>query len=723
MGTSATPYQDQRIPIQTGSTELDFLVQSARKGDDAETLQRLQRFVIEAVTHPVRRQYELESSINYRYIENDFYTEDELAQFAERGQPPTKRNEIAPVMERIAGQFIQTRQVATFLGRNTPADDAAGALAQDYQRWNDQVNQFEFEEQDMAWDGLIGGVGWLKSYIKTNELGYKYNCVRQINAYTVFKDPYAIRYDPNEDAKYCLEGTWMDLEDVIALVPEKEDALRELKIGPNDMAGLGSQIDRSLENAAFFTTLYQLSFVQQNKRIRCRPFEVWYKRKIRVYYLFSEDGTLALPVPLDSASARAAVKQLGNKIYAQPIYQDRMYCGMFLGSLLLHHDVSEHWTNLFPYVPFYSGLRKNGAPLPLSSRLVPINEAINKRESKALALMTNNKIIAEKGALEDENETQEENAKPDGMVIVRDGAISGNKILFHNNLEMGQAQLALLQEDKDAVRRVSGQGNESMGMPSEVRSGTGIQRKQMMGALIITPVENNLRRTRYLKAKLTHAYMKQYLTAPQSFQITDDPKSVRTVQVTQGAMQALKEFLYDIVITEMKDYTVLREQQAEMLLTVMPQLAKLGPGMVKLGISMTELRDKESLMQMVDQQAAPRPEHPKMSITMAWPDLAPEVQAYIAMTEWQSPEIAKAILQKAQIPEFMLKIEASLAEAQLREGTRATIERGKLDVSALQTATEGKIAIRQLQSQHVLANQAQQADQTDSSEPDEGEIP
>jgi hypothetical protein len=692
MATTTTHF-----PVTDRNPELDFLVTQARQGDDAENLQRLQRFVVEAATHPVRALYEAESSLNYQYIENDFYTAEELTEFAERGQPPTKRNEIAPIMERIAGQFIQTRQVATFLGRNTPADDAVGALAQDYLRWNDQQNQFEFEEQDLAWDGLIGGVGWLKSYIKTNEMGQPYECVRHVNPYHIFKDPYATRYDPNEDAKYICEGSWMDLEDLVQLFPEKEDEIREIQAGPIANAyPLPNQVASSLENEALTGTLSSLSFAGVGTRKRCRPFEVWYKRKVKVYHLFTADGVLAIPVPLDSKTSREIVRELGSRVSAQASYQDRMYTGVFLADLLIHHDVSAHHTNLFPYTPFYSGIRKNGAPLPISSRLVPINEAINKRESKSLAFMTNRQIIYEKSALEDVDAAQDENAKPDGAIEVRDGAISGQKIIFKDNLDMGQAQLALLQEDKDAIRRVSGQGNESMGMPSEVRSGTGIARKQMMGNLIITPVQNNLRRTRFMKARLSFAYMKQYMTEEMSFQITDDPKSVRTVQMTKGALQALKERTYDLVITEMKDYAVLREQQAEMLLTVLPQLATLGPGMVKLGIQMTEFRDKELLMQMVDQASQKGPEPPKMSLSMTWADLTPAMQAYYALTALQSPELAKDLLGKDADPAFLAKIKAELASTQVREGTRATIERGRLDLSAMQTAIEGRMAIKQL---------------------------
>ena len=136
-------------------------------------------------------------------------------------------------------------------------------------------------------------------------------------------------------------------------------------------------------------------------RRRVRPFEVWYKRKIKLHYLFKDDGMLALPVPIDNKAAKDLIKQLGSRVYSQPVWQDRMYVGVILGDILIHHDVSPHITNLFPYIPFYSGRRMNGCPLGLASRLVPINEAINKRESKALALFTNRQIIHEKNKIDD----------------------------------------------------------------------------------------------------------------------------------------------------------------------------------------------------------------------------------------------------------------------------------------------------------------------------------
>lgn len=677
---------------------LRHLVDQVREDADA-VRRRLQAMIVEAVTSPLRQQYEREASLNYLYVENEFYTEEELAELRERGQPPVRRNEMVPVLERVAGQFIQTRMTAAFVGRNTPADDAVGAVAQDYLRYVDQQTHFEFEEQDAVWHGLVGGVGWLKTEMRRNESGQWEQWDRALDPFTVYVDPYAQRYDPNDDAKYIVEGRWMDVEDLIALLPEQEGKIRDEVGGwsamPTPPAG---HVDRSLLNDVQQSAMFLgLSAQLQGGRRRVRPFEVWYRRKVRTYYLLAEDGITVVPVPLDYQAAREAAAAL-TAVSIKQMFQDRLYVGIILGNTVLHHDVSPHWTNRFPYTPFYSGRRKNGVPLALAARLVPICEAINKRESKSLALLTNRQFIYEGNAIEDEEEFARELAKPDGRLRVREGTLAGPggpRLLIRDNLDIGAAQLQLLQEDKDAMRRVSGQGNEAMGMPSEVRSGIGIARKQMMSNLIITPLHNNVRRFRLLRAKLTFEYMKQYLTEEMTFQLTDDPNAARTVQITRGHLSALKERIYDIVVTETKDYATLREQQAEMLLTVLPQLAQGGAWLVRLGIELSDLRNKEGLLRMIEAQQQPAPAMPKVSVALNWTDLTAEEKAALSMLLWQSPDLARAILERQDDPAFLQKLKAQLVQTQIKEGTRATVERGRLDVQALQTAMEGRLRLRE----------------------------
>lgn len=691
------PLQDQTRP-PTEREALRYLVDRVRE-DPKVVARRLQTMVAEAVMSPLRQQYEREASLQYLYAENEFYTEEELAQLQERGQPPVKRNEMVPVLERIAGQFIQTRMTATFVGRNTPADDAVGAVAQDYLRYVDQCSQFEFEEQEAVWHGLIGGVGWIKCQMRRNELGQWEQHDRAVDPFTIYVDPYSQRFDPNDDAKYIVEGRWMDVEDLIALLPEQEATIRdEVQQWGTVAAPSAGLIDRALQNEASASSVFLgLSMQEQQGRRRIRPFEIWYKRKVRTYYILGEDGVTVLPVPLDAAAMREVRDELAS-VSIKQMFQDRLYVGVLLGNTVLHHDVSPHWTNRFPYVPFYSGRRKNGTPLALAARLVPICEAINKRESKSLALLTNRQVIYEGNAIEDEEEFARELAKPDGRMRVREGALAGPggpRIIIRDNLDIGMAQLQLLQEDKDSMRRVSGHGNESMGMPSEVRSGVGIARKQMMSNLIVTPLHNYVRRFRLLRAKLTFEYMKQYLTEGITFQLTDDPNAARTVQMTSGHLNALRERIYDIVITETKDYATLREQQAEMLLTVLPQLAQGGSWLVRLGIELSDLRNKEGLLRMIDATQQPAPAVPKVSLALNWADLTAEEKAALSLLLWQSPELAQAIMERGDDPAFLQRLKADLIKTQIKEGTRATIERGRVDLQALQTAMEGRLRVRE----------------------------
>lgn len=671
--------------------DLDFLVTAARTEPESEILTRLDRMVFTAVTHPVRCHYERDASIDYHFYEGDHYSSEELAALAERNQPPTRRNEIAPIIERISGQLIQTRQVVTFLGRNTPADDMVGALSQDYMRFVDQTNLYEFEEQDYVEDGLVGGVGWLKIDLRPNDLGQMQIVQRARNPFNVYCDPYSTRYDPNEEgeAKMIAEGRWMDLEDAIATWPDKERELRQLTYGHGHMEDWYSDVSPELRNDA-------MAVYVDHKRNRIRPFEVWYKRKMKLYYIFADNRMIPLPIALENKQADSIIKELGPSVTKKPIYKDRMHVGVFLAGLLIHHDFSPHTTNLFPYVPFYFHRRKNGEPISLARRLVPINEAINKRESKALALLSNRQTMAEKGTIEDVEQHQIEKAKPDGYLEFKEGAISGNRVVIKDNLDLGNGQMALLQEDKDSIRRVSGHGNESMGMPSEVRSGTGIARKQMMSNLIVTPTMNNLRRTRHMKARLIFEYQKQYLTEEIAFQLTDDPNAARTVRIGKQDIAAMKERIYDIVITETKDWATLREQQTEMLLTSLPQLAQHGAWMVKLGIQLSDLREKDGLLKMIDAQSQPAPVMPKVSLTQAWPDLTPEMQAYYALTMFKSEELAQAILGKNADPAFLTKLKAAVAQTQIKEGTRAQIERGFLDLTAMQTAVDGRLQVQQM---------------------------
>lgn len=643
----------------------------------------------ESVRHPVWRTHRENASKCYRYREGDQWTPAELQALADRGQPATVQNEIKPYVDRLQGQFLATRQTTTFLGRNSPADDDVANVLADLDRFVDQDTAYEFLEPEITKDGVTGGIGWLRMDVGENELGQPRIEQSVENPFYMFPDPYFQKADLS-DCRYICHSKWIDIENAIALAPDKE---REIvaAVGTRDFlvdANLG--FDARLRNDPL------MAFVDPD-RDRVRPVEFWYRRKMRRYQIFTPDGVTALTVPLGGEAYAEIKRAVPAKAYvAKPTVVDQMWCGMFLGGILLFHRPSPRRHQQFPWVIFLADRKKNGEPFGPVLNAIPIQDAINKRESKALNMLSNRRIVAEKNAIEDPEEAQIENAKADGYVEVANGALSGNRVLFPDNQDIGAAQAGLAQSAKAAMPHVMGMPSEMMGMPSEVRSGLGIAKKQQMGNLIQSPIVNNLRQFRFSKAKLKFQLIKEVFTGPMTFQVTDDPNAARVVELTASQIDAIKQRLYDVVVADATDYTTLREQELDMIFKLLPQAAQLPPGMMKMAIALTNLREKKAIMAMLDQAMQPPPQLPKLSLSMTWADLSDQEKAFVALTSMQSPELAQFLAQRAGDPAWLTKVKADMAKTQIKEGTRATIERGKIDYNAAATAMEGMLRSREI---------------------------
>ena len=203
--------------------------------------------------------------------------------------------------------------------------------------------------------------------------------------------------------------------------------------------------------------------------------------------------------------------------------------------------------------------------------------------------------------------------------------------------------------------------------------------------------------------------MKEVYTQETVFQITGDPNSVRVQSLASDAISKMKERTYDLVITDSPDYATVREQELDMLMNTLPQISQLGPGIMKFALELTNLRNKKGLQQMLDQLAQPQPVQPKMSLSMTWADLSPEEKAYIALQMFQDPQLAQILVQQGGDPAYIAKIKGDLAKTQIKEGTRAGMERGRLNLQAMQTAAEGMLKSREIDHKHQEGMQTEES--------------
>lgn len=652
------------------------------KRDEKEILEKLDDYFQQALDDPSWREARDEMIQCFDYKENRQWTKQELSALAERGQPPTVDNQIAVTIDRIVGQFVQMRTKIEFKPRNTPDVNAANGWS-DVFSYIRQCSGGEFEERDVVEDGATGGFGVFDVDIdEDGEVRYKAE-----DCFTILPDPKSRRYDWNEDARYICRYKWVDVDTVKDLYPSKKGKI----------AGLFS--DSGNTTLSSVDTLRGETYVDY-ERNRIRLVEVQYKKSASYSrYVFS-DGKVMEEDEVDDTLLGMA-DEAGVTYEMKEGREEQICKGVFCSGILFEHGVSKR--KRFSFVPFFVNRKKSGAPYSKITTSIPLQDSINKRKSKALSLLTMNQTVAEKGAVADKQDWQAQNAKSDGFLEVEDGYFE--KVRIDKNVELAQTQNQMYLEDKQSFRQVTGINPDAMGEKSEVRSGVGIQRKVAMTGLVVAPLFDNFKRTQEALAKTLHDAVTVAYNSEKVFSITDDAKVTREVRLGVESIDAIKQLKYDMIISEGTDFDTVQEQQQEMAMKTIPMVLQYGPVWGEIILEMSDLRNKEELIQRVKQlsaENAPKQPH-TMTFSAQFDKLTPIERAWHYQGMGMPPEMIQQMLQQAPPPTQVLDAQAKQAADQAKMQTEGLKIQG--EQAKVQADTQGQ----QMKLQTIAAKS--QADQ------------
>ncbi len=625
------------MPYQTSSLSISEV--SLSRETENDTVARLDKMFMASVLSPVWKDWRKHADQDFQFYEGDHWTALERAMLEERGQPIVTENLIKPKIERLLGQFQRQHSTVSVLGRNAPVDDETASTSSEIFRWVDQTNGTEFEESDQVKDGFIGGFGVLEIYSEKDAEGQPKICVRGENPFYIFPDPHSRRYDWNEDAKFVSRSKWLDLDDAIALWPEKAKQLRQActSLPGGSLSGSTGPLDPTVlrqSNWNYFDPF----------RLRLRPVEVYYKRKVVKRILITSEG---VRVELDYLGPRQA-QSMSPGSQVESVVAEEMWLGIYCGGLLIHHERAVDQDGLFPFVPYFADRKKSGEPFGPVRNLVSISQEIDKRRSKALHLLSTNQAIVSQNAVEDFAEFASEKARPDGIMKVR--GKPEDHVQLIKNQDMGQSQMAMHAESKQAFNMVSGDDPTNQGQASQMRSGVGKAREQMATDLVNMPLFSNIRRTRQIKLKKVWGLVCQHFTDDLVFQITDDPNAAKVVSVPKDRLAMLRDMQFNFVISDVEDSLTLQSEQFEIVANLLPQILPFGTGAAKflLELSNVKPKQKQGLMQQLDAMAQQPPPEPKISLALNWTDMQPEERAIWAKEKLNMPALAEFLLTQGE---------------------------------------------------------------------------
>jgi hypothetical protein len=529
------------------------------------------------------------------YFDGRQFTQDEEAALKKRKQPITPENLIKPKVQALCGLERQSRT-------DPHAWPRTQQRGQDAQAATDAL-RYVSDDQDL--DIKVSRA--FENMLTEGECGIEVT-VRKLNNDVI--DPYIVQIawdrlygDPHSreadrgDASYIGYITWMDEEQAKKKWPKKKDVIEATVT-----KGHSSSAD-TFEDKPAWATWYD----SKRKRMRVNTHYhleggVWHKC---VFTLAGE---------LEESKPSILIDEEGNP-----------ECPLIMQGAYVDRDNDRY------------GIVRD---------MIPIQDEVNKRRSKFLHMVNNAKVRVSPSVGQDAEKIRKEMARPDGVIVGESGEVEE---LGNAGREAGQFQLLM---DSRAALKGQGPNAHMQGKGDNNQSGRAILAQQQAGMIEMTPLLDNLRHLKLRLFRQIWNRIRQYWTAERWIRVTDDDSNVRFVglNVTQGsvAMKKIEEAVQagelppeqaqmyamqieadpamqqpvenvvaeldvDINIDEVMETPSLQIEQFEQI----TQLMGTGvfgtpphPEMIKLWIQSSGLRDKQKMLELIDQMQQPQQPDP-----------------------------------------------------------------------------------------------------------------
>lgn len=506
------------------------------------------------------------------FYDNDQWSEEDKQQLRERGQMPLVYNVIATAVNWVVGTEKRGRTDYKVLPRRKDASKPAERKRQLFKYYAD-VNRSQFHVSRAFEDTVKVGIGWVETGVQDEDDGEpiyeRYESWRN-----VLWDTSATELDLS-DARYLFRSRWVDLDVALALFPDSKHELTrcaeegdryrtdgDLRYGDEAMDAHEDALD---EDAIGLDA-------SDHTRQRVRLIECWFRKPIMGRRLKGGDFSGEV---FDSASV-GHVEQLqaGKAAVVQKVMM-RMHVAIMTTADMLYLDESPYRHNQFHLTPIWCYRRgRDGMPYGLIRGLRGIQEDINKRASKALAILSSNKTIMEKGAVDDVDAYLEEVAQPDAVIIKN----KGYSLEINADRDLAPAHLELMARSIQMVQQVSGVTDEAMGRTTNATSGVAIGRRQEQAGMSTAGVFDNLRLAIQVRGERLLSLIEQYVSERKAFRITNMRGTPEFIEVNDGLPENdIVRTKADFIISEEDWRASVRQSQLAELMDLLAKLAPVAP--------------------------------------------------------------------------------------------------------------------------------------------------
>ena len=531
-----------------------------------------------------------------RIYDNEHWRPDEKATLEERGQEALVYNVTSTTINWVLGTEKRSRTDFRVLPRRKDAAKPAERKTQILKYLSD-VNKSPFKRSRAFEDATKVGIGWLEDGVQDSDDGEplysRYESWRNM-----LWDSACTELDLS-DARYVFRTKWIDFDVGAAMFPNRLAQLREAcrdsgEIGTDWMNG--DEAMDSLEDSLSEGSI-DAAFTH---RQRFRAIECWFRRLVKVQRL--SGGDFRGEIYDAHYEPHKAELEAGRALIVEKTMM-RMHVAIMTPNALLYLGPSPYRHNQFPFTPIWCFRRgADGMPYGMIRGMKGIQRDINKRASKALAILSSNKTIMDEGAVPDLDEFAEEVSRPDAIIVKK----QGKELVINAERDLAPAHLDLMSRSIMMIQQQSGVTDENLGRSTNATSGLAIGRRQEQGAMATAGIFDNLRYAAQIQGEKQLANVEQHMSEEKQFRITNMRGTPEYITVNDGLPENdIISTKADFVISEQDWRASVRQAQTDELLQLLTQLAPVNPQialvMIDLVVEGMDVPQRDELVKRIRQ--------------------------------------------------------------------------------------------------------------------------
>ena len=499
----------------------------------------------------------------YDLVANKQWDDADIEKLEEERRIPVVINRVARTVNAIIGTQVNNRQETRFIPREL-GDVQKNEILTAAAEWVRDGCEAEDEETDAFEDCTTCGMGWT-----ITRMDYDYDqegqtVIDRLDPMEMFWDP-AARKRNLSDMRWCIhvreygkdefEDKWPDADMDLASAPweelEGETSVRT-HVYPQDA----------------YKEQQGPSGREKGKAIKVAHFQ-WSVRE-PIYRVGKEAEELN----------EKQFKKIKDKLDAENI-QYLKQSGLrwkqaFIAGRALLEDVADcpyPKGSTFKAITYKRDRNKNTWYGVVAAMMDPQKYG-NKFLSLIMDIITKNSkggVMMERDAVDDPKELEAKWARPDGIVLLNPGALSGNKVMPKPMTNLPAGLDRLVSYFLDSVHEVTGINLELLGMANREQAGVLENQRKQAGITIIAPLFDGLRRYRKEQGRVLLHFIQSYLSDGRLIRITGagNEKFVPLVRQSDTAK-------FDVIVDEAPTSPNVKERTFAALAELMPALAKLG---------------------------------------------------------------------------------------------------------------------------------------------------